>query len=102
MRHGDTAPPSGGAGRRRHLVRVQPPQDPTYTPSACDPRSESGFTLIEVLIAITLLVGVMTTLVQVFTTTGPVAGRDQARAAGIMDAQTGLAKMTRDLRQAQT
>src|SRR5688500_13766916 len=49
-----------------------------------------------------MLAGVMTALVQVFTTAGPTAGRDQSRALGIMDAQAGLAQMTRELRQAQT
>ena len=84
-------------------MRVQAPeQDPTNAPSAGAKRSESGFTVVELLLAMTLLAGVMTALVQVFTAAGPVAGRDQARSAGIMDAQTGLAKMTRDLRQAQT
>jgi type II secretory pathway pseudopilin PulG len=66
------------------------------------PRDEAGFTLVELLLAMVMLTGVMTALVQVFTTSGPVAGRDQSRALGIMDAQVGLAAMTRDLRQAQT
>ena len=71
-------------------------------PGRRDPRGESGFTLIEVLIAMAMLAGVMTALVQVFVHTGPAAGRDQSRALGIMDAQVGLAAMTRDLRQTQT
>lgn len=63
---------------------------------------ESGFTLVELLLAMVLLTVVMTALAKVFTATGPVAGRDQSRAHAIMDAQVGLARMTRDLRQAQT
>ena len=66
------------------------------------PRDEAGFTLVELLLAMVILTGVMTALVQIFTTTGPVAGRDQSRALGIMDAQAGIARVTRDLRQAQT
>jgi type II secretory pathway pseudopilin PulG len=73
---------------------------PRYTPR--DPRSEAGLTLVELLISMTMLGGIMAALTGIFTTTGPAANRDQDRALGIMDAQVGLAAMTRDLRQAQT
>jgi prepilin-type N-terminal cleavage/methylation domain-containing protein len=69
------------------------------TRGACSPHGESGFTLVELLITMTMLSGIMAALMGIFTTTGPVAGRDQSRALGIMDAQVGLAAMTRDLRQ---
>ena len=77
-------------------------QDHAGAPGSRDVRGEQGFTLIELLVAMAMLAGIMTALVQVFTTSGPVAGRDQARNLGIMDAQVGLAQMTRDVRQAQT
>jgi Tfp pilus assembly protein PilW len=77
-------------------------KDLTYAHAGRDPRSERGLTLIELLLTMTMLAGVMTAIAQIFIHTGPVAGRDQSRALGIMDTQTGLATMTRDLRQAQT
>ena len=77
-------------------------QDPTDARRGRDPRGEAGFTLPELLITIAMLSGIMAALAGIFTSSGPVAGREQSRALGIMDAQVGLARMTRDLRQAQT
>src|SRR5215204_3979020 len=92
--------PDGGAIQGL-FVRSRAPKT-NHAPGTRDPRSESGLTLVELLVTMTMLGGIMAALAGIFTTTGPAAGRDQSRALGIMDAQAGLAAMTRDLRQAQT
>ena len=63
-------------------------------------RDESGFSLIELLVAATLMVVVFGAALALFDTTARIAPKDQERAHAIRDAQVGLHRMTRELRQA--
>lgn len=59
---------------------------------------ESGFSLIELLVAMTLLLIVMGAIFSVSATTGRLAPRDIERAQAVREAQVGLARMVRELR----
>jgi prepilin-type N-terminal cleavage/methylation domain-containing protein len=61
--------------------------------------SESGFTLVETLAVTALLSVVLGAILALGTTMTSVAPRDKERAHAIRDAHTGLATMTRQLRQ---
>jgi prepilin-type N-terminal cleavage/methylation domain-containing protein len=61
---------------------------------------QGGFTLVELLVVTSLLVVVLGLLMQPIITAPQVATRDVNRAWAIRDAQTGLYRMTREVRQA--
>jgi type II secretory pathway pseudopilin PulG len=61
---------------------------------------EAGFTLVEVLIALVVLIVVLLATGFVLSLTARVAVREQDRAFALGDARVGLARMTRELRQA--
>ena len=61
---------------------------------------ERGFTLVELLIAGAMLVVVVGATLDLLTSTNDVTAKDQQRPAAIAEAQVGLARMTRELRQA--
>ena len=63
-------------------------------------REESGWTLIEVLIVAVLLTIVLGGTLNLLDTTAKVAPAEQERAEAVREAQVGLARMTRELRQA--
>ena len=63
-------------------------------------RDEDGFSLIELLVAASLMVVVFGAALALFDTTARIAPKDQERAHAIRDAQVGLHRMTRELRQA--
>lgn len=63
-------------------------------------RDETGFTLIEQLVTMVVLVVVLGAVLALFETTAKIAPRDQERAHSIRDAQVGLDRMGRELRQA--
>ena len=63
-------------------------------------RSESGFTLVELLVSMSLLTVVIGGLLGLAESVLPVAARDQERAHVLNQAQSGMDRMTRELRQA--
>ena len=63
-------------------------------------RSESGWALIELMVVVSLLGLVMAAVLTLLDTTARVAPRDQERAHAIREAQVGLHRMVRELRQA--
>jgi prepilin-type N-terminal cleavage/methylation domain-containing protein len=63
-------------------------------------RGEAGFTLVELLVSMSLLTIVMGALLGIADSSLPVAARDQERAHVLGEAQSGLDRMTRELRQA--
>jgi Tfp pilus assembly protein PilV len=65
-------------------------------------RNESGFTLIETVITAATLSLVVLAILALSDTTAKLAPQDQERAHAIRDAQVGLHRMTRELRQAYT
>ena len=65
-------------------------------------REQAGVTLVELLVVMTMLTIVLAALVRPLFATTDVASRDQARSTAVMDAQAGLYRMTKEVRQAQT
>lgn len=63
-------------------------------------RDESGWTIVEVLIVAVLLVIVLGGTLNLLDTTAKVAPQEEERAQAVREAQVGLARMTRELRQA--
>lgn len=63
-------------------------------------RSESGWSLIELMLVCVLLIIVMGGTLSLLDATGKIAPQEQERAHAIREAQVGLARMTRELRQA--
>lgn len=61
---------------------------------------EGGMALAEVLVGMALAIGVLFALLGLMDTTAKIAPRDQERAHAIRDAQVGLHRLTRELRQA--
>jgi prepilin-type N-terminal cleavage/methylation domain-containing protein len=74
---------------------------PRKAAQACSLGSQAGFTLVELLIAVVVLIVVLLSTASVLNLTSRVAVREQARAFAIGNARVGLARMTRELRQAQ-
>jgi prepilin-type N-terminal cleavage/methylation domain-containing protein len=66
----------------------------------CRAHSQDGFTLVELLVSITMLLIVVGTTLTVLDTATRAQGRDQAYAQELTRAQTALARMQHDLRQA--
>jgi prepilin-type N-terminal cleavage/methylation domain-containing protein len=65
-------------------------------------RDERGFALVELLVTLSLLTVVLSAVALFGDTSAKVAPRDQERTHAIREAQTGLYRMTRELRQAHT
>ena len=65
-------------------------------------RSEHGYTLIEALVVVVLLIVVMGGTLSLLDTTAQVAPQENERAHAIREAQVGLSTMTRELRQARS
>ena len=65
-------------------------------------RSEHGFTLIELLVASVLLVVVLMATLTALDTSKTLATRDTERAHAVAEARTGLDRLLRELRHAQT
>lgn len=63
-------------------------------------REESGWSLIELVLVCALLLVVMGGTLSLLETSGKIAPQEQERAHAIQEAQVGLARMTRELRQA--
>ena len=63
-------------------------------------REEGGWSLIELMLTCVLLIIVMGGTLSLLDTSAKIAPREQERAQAIRDAQVGLARMTRELRQA--
>jgi prepilin-type N-terminal cleavage/methylation domain-containing protein len=63
-------------------------------------RDESGFSLVELLITLSLSTVVMVAVLNLLDSTAQQAPKDQERATAIVEAQSGLHRMTRELRQA--
>jgi prepilin-type N-terminal cleavage/methylation domain-containing protein len=63
---------------------------------------ERGFTLVELLVGMLVLVVVMLATLQVLDDSTRISQRDNERAAAIQDAQVGLDRMVRELRHATT
>jgi len=61
-------------------------------------RPEAGIALVELLVVMLMLGIVFTALVRPMLTSTQVAARDQARSTAVQEAQTGLYKMTREVR----
>jgi prepilin-type N-terminal cleavage/methylation domain-containing protein len=68
------------------------------TTSQPAPRGEAGFTLVELLVAMGLLVVVMLAAMAVLDGSGQTATRDGQRAHAIREAQVGIDQMVRELR----
>jgi type II secretory pathway pseudopilin PulG len=62
---------------------------------------QAGWTLVELLISVVVLIVVLLATASVLTLTSRVAVREQNRAFAIGDVRVGLSRMTRELRQAQ-
>jgi prepilin-type N-terminal cleavage/methylation domain-containing protein len=60
--------------------------------------AEAGFSLIELMLVVSLLVVVLTAVISLLETTTRLAPREQERSIAIRDAQVGLDRMVRDLR----
>jgi prepilin-type N-terminal cleavage/methylation domain-containing protein len=73
---------------------------PTDSPSPRDRSGEAGYSLIELLAVISVLVVLLGAVLALGETTNRIAPRDTDRAHAIRDAQVGLHGMTRQLRQA--
>jgi prepilin-type N-terminal cleavage/methylation domain-containing protein len=65
-------------------------------------RDQRGFTLIELLITATLLSVVLLAILALLDTSARIAPQDQERGDVLRESQTGLHRMTRELRQAHT
>jgi prepilin-type N-terminal cleavage/methylation domain-containing protein len=63
-------------------------------------RDESGFTLVELLLAASLLALVLGAVLSLLDTSGALAPHDQERAQAVREAQVGVSLMTRELRNA--
>jgi prepilin-type N-terminal cleavage/methylation domain-containing protein len=63
-------------------------------------RDEAGFTLVELLVAMGLLLVILGAVLALLDTGNNIAVRDQERTHAIRDAQVGLYTMTKELRQA--
>jgi Tfp pilus assembly protein PilX len=63
-------------------------------------REEGGWSLIELMLTCVLLIIVMGGTLSLLDTSAKIAPQEQERANAIRDAQVGLARMTRELRQA--
>jgi prepilin-type N-terminal cleavage/methylation domain-containing protein len=63
-------------------------------------RQESGWTLIEMMMATALLAVILTAVLSLLDVTSKIAPKDQERAHDIREAQVGVYRMTRELRQA--
>jgi type IV pilus assembly protein PilW len=72
----------------------------TVLQAPSDRSGEAGFSLIELLTAISILVIILGAVLALADTTQRIAPRDNARADAIREAQVGLHAMTRQLRQA--
>jgi prepilin-type N-terminal cleavage/methylation domain-containing protein len=62
-------------------------------------KQQRGFTLIETLVAASLMTVLLGAVLSMSATSQKIAPKDQERAYGLQDAQTGLYSMTRELRQ---
>src|SRR3954451_322128 len=63
-------------------------------------REESGFTLVELLVAAGLMLVVVGAALALLDSSNTIAARDQERTHAIREAQVGVQSMTRELRQA--
>ena len=63
-------------------------------------RAEAGFTLVELLVAMGLLLVVLGAALALFDSSNTIAARDQERTHAIREAQVGVYAMTKELRQA--
>ena len=63
-------------------------------------KAEGGFTLIEVMISASILAVVLLAILALLDTSARIAPQDQERGHAIQESQTGLYRMTRELRQA--
>ena len=63
-------------------------------------REESGWSLIELLLVSVLLIVILGGTLNLLDTTAKIAPQEQERAEAVREAQVGLARMTRELRQA--
>jgi prepilin-type N-terminal cleavage/methylation domain-containing protein len=79
----------------RQLVPSQPGRAPRRIA-----REESGFSLIELLVAATLLAGVLGGVLALLDTSQAIAPHDRERGHAVREAQVGVAAMTRELRTA--
>ena len=61
-------------------------------------RDESGFSLVELMVATSLLAFVLVAVLALFESTQQIAPQDEERAHAVREAQTGIHAMTRELR----